>query len=424
MTNTNLYLFKRANILKLEDLILENEYQIYGRVVRKRNHPGVVFLDLDSNIQIAFRNFNLVEKCKLGDLIYVTGMIENSSSGLKTLFVSNLDFYIPCGVEIQKSYYQNKSDLYYLTDNSYAEKIKLKSKFINAIREFLLERNYFETITPVLQPFQSGANAHGFLTYNNYLEKNMYLRIAMECYLKRLMVRGIDNLFEIGTCFRNEDASSNYNYEFTMLEAYTSNRRCDFTINIIKELIIFLCQKFQLEIPSFNEYDLCTEVSIYLNIPDVKKVTTINEMSELFKEDLSEHATSVGECIDYIFSKKIAHTKTGFYFIKNFPKEITPLAGICEDDDYCSESADFMFNDIELGTLYTEQTDPKIQRDAFQRQPTENIDIAFLDELELGLQPCSGFGLGIERMLKVFFQTAQIKDFISFSFSAIDFPKK
>jgi lysyl-tRNA synthetase class 2 len=311
----------------------------------------------------------------------------------------------------------------------------LRSRVIREIRNFFDERGYVEVETPMMQAIPGGAAAQPFKTFHKALNCEFYLRIAIELYLKRLLVGGIDRIFEIGRNFRNEGLSRKHNPEFTMLEAYQAYGDYETMIELVQSLICHVAQKV-LGTLVIEHKDAEGKVTKTIDLsPPWKRV----KFKEVLREragadwfDISpaerrERGIKLGaeigkeyedfEVTGAVFEKLIEPTLIQPTFVTHLPKEIVPLAKLSPEDPSTVEVFECCINGQEIAPAYTEQNDPVEQRERLEHQAggeQQKIDEDFLVSLEHGMPPAGGMGMGIDRLCMMLLGQESIRDVILF----------
>jgi lysyl-tRNA synthetase class 2 len=306
---------------------------------------------------------------------------------------------------------------------------------IREIRNFLHDRGFTEVETPVMQAIPGGAAAQPFITHHNALGCNFYLRIALELYLKRLLVGGIDRVFEIGKNFRNEGLSRKHNPEFTMLEAYQAYGDYESMMELVQGLVCHVAENV-LDTLMIEHKDAEGKVikTIDLTPPwrHVKYKDIVCEHAGgdwflLSPEERRERAVKLGAEIgkDYqdfevtqaVFEKLIEPTLIDPTFVTHAPKELIPLAKLSPEDPSTVEVFECCINGQEIAPAYTEQNDPIEQRERLEHQAggeQQKLDEDFLVALEHGMPPAGGMGLGIDRLCMMLLGQESIRDVILF----------
>ncbi|HMC26492.1 MAG TPA: lysine--tRNA ligase, partial [Verrucomicrobiae bacterium] len=311
----------------------------------------------------------------------------------------------------------------------------LRSQIIREIRNFFHERGFVEVETPMMQAIPGGAAAQPFVTYHNALGCNFYLRIAIELYLKRLLVGGVDRVFELGRIFRNEGLSRKHNPEFTMLEAYQAYGDYETMIELVQSLICHLAQTTvgTLKIEHKDGEGKVTR-TIDLHSPwrrakykDLVREKSGSDWFELSPQQRRSRAVELGAEIgkDYedfevtgaVFEKLIEPTLIQPTFVTHLPKELVPLAKLSPDDPTTVEVFECCINGQEIAPAYSEQNDPVEQRERLEHQAggeQQKLDEDFLIALEHGMPPAGGMGMGIDRLCMMLLGQESIRDVILF----------
>ncbi|MCF7899857.1 lysine--tRNA ligase, partial [Candidatus Babeliales bacterium] len=336
-------------------------------------------------------------------------------------------------VDTEQRYRQRYLDLISNPENK--EKFKKRFKIIQALREFLLEKDFLEVETPMLHVIPGGANAKPFVTHHNAYDMDLYLRIAPELYLKRLVVGGFDRVFEINRNFRNEGVSTKHNPEFTMLEFYMAHGDYKDGMQFTEELI----QKAVLE--NFDSTKIIYQGQELDFAAPFEKITmhdSLVTIAEFSKDQISvknidkliktQHVeinlnSSYGEKIYALFEKFVEPKIVQPTFIVGFPIEVSPLAKRDPKDTSIAARFELFVAGIELANGFTELNDPFDQAERFKQQVQSRTrgndeahyyDADYIKALEYGLPPTVGVGLGIDRLVMFLTDTSSIKDVILF----------
>jgi lysyl-tRNA synthetase class 2 len=303
------------------------------------------------------------------------------------------------------------------------------------MRNFLAERGYVEVETPMMQAIPGGAAAQPFKTFHNALGCEFYLRIALELYLKRLLVGGVDRVFEIGRNFRNEGLSRKHNPEFTMLEAYQAFGDYESMMELVQSMICQVAEKVlgTLKIEHKNAEGQVTR-TIDLTPPwrrvkykDLVRARGGADWFEISPAQRRERAVKLGaeiakehedfEVTQAVFEKLIEPTLINPTFVTHAPKELIPLAKLSPDDPTTVEVFECCINGQEIAPAYTEQNDPIEQRERLEHQAggeQQKLDEDFLVALEHGMPPAGGMGMGIDRLCMMLLGQESIRDVILF----------
>lgn len=430
-----------------------DRYSVAGRVMAIRNSG--MFIDLmddTGKIQIFTHKQNIDEnKIKLiklvdiGDIVGFTGDIRRTPRG--ELSIKAVDFEILTKslkplpekfhglTDVETKYRQRYIDL--IINEETRETFRKRSLIISKIREFLAARGYLEVDTPILQTVASGANARPFTTHHNALDMDMTMRIALELYLKRLIVGGVsERVYEIGKCFRNEGIDTRHNPEFTMIELYQAYADYNDMMELTENMVAFVAQEVlgttKIKYGE-NEIDLT---------PPWDRKTMIGAIEEYTKADFSKCANleeavklansihvDVEECdcwgkvIDKVFEEKVEPSLIQPVHIIDYPIEISPLAKVHRNNPRLTERFETRVNGWEIANAFSELTDPIDQRQRFEAQALAKangdeeameIDDDFIEALEYGMPPTGGMGMGIDRLVMLLTNSQTIRDVIAF----------
>ena len=323
-----------------------------------------------------------------------------------------------------------------LVVNSHVKDIFLKrTKIFNAMRQFFNERGYIEVDTPVLQPIPGGAAARPFITHHNALDIPLYLRIANELYLKRLIVGGFEGVYEFSRNFRNEGMDRTHNPEFTAMEIYVSYKDYNWMMEFTERMLEFIC----LEVLGTTKVRV-GDREIDFKAP-FKRITMLDAIQEHTGIDISQmgedelratckklgvevdESMGVGKMIDEIFGEKCEGSYIQPTFITDYPKEMSPLTKEHRSNPRLTERFELMVNGKELANAYSELNDPIDQRERFEEQLRLSekgddeamfIDADFLRALEYGMPPTSGMGIGMDRLVMLLTGQESIQEVLFF----------
>ena len=379
------------------------------------------------------------KKLDLGDIIGVTGKLFKTKTGEITVRAASYTLVTKAlrplpekwaGLtDDDKIYRQRYLDL--IVNQESRQRFRHRAKIIQEMRKYLWDRNFTEVETPMLQSVAGGAAARPFITHSNALDCQFYMRIALELYLKRMLVAGEDRVFEIGRVFRNEGLSRRHNPEFTMLElyqAYTDFRgMMELTQGLIQHVAKTVIGSLEIARPDGTTINLDGDwrVAKYKDLI-IEATGDAEWFSHSRDEKLAKaRAMSIevdGELEDYeitnnVFEKLIEPTLIQPTFVTHIPKELCPLAKITVDDDSTIDVFELCINGQEIAPAYSEQNDPIIQRKMFAEQVGEEVqdmDTDFLNALEHGMPPAGGMGLGIDRLIILLTGAESIRDTILF----------
>ena len=431
----------------------EDRYKVAGRVMAIRNSG--MFIDLmddTGKIQIFSHKQNIdPEKIKLlklvdiGDIMGFEGDIRRTPRG--ELSIKVVDFEILTKslkplpekfhglTDVETKYRQRYVDL--IINEETRDTFRKRSLIIQKIREYLAERGFLEVDTPILQTVASGANARPFNTHHNALDMDMTMRIALELYLKRLIVGGVsERVYEIGKCFRNEGIDTRHNPEFTMIELYQAyadyNDMMELTENMVAHVAQEVLGTTKIKYGE-NEIDLTPPWDRKTMIGAIQEYTgvdflTCSNLEEAIKlaETIDVYANdcdSWGKVIDQVFEEKVEPSLIQPVHIIDYPLEISPLAKVHRDNPRLTERFETRVNGWEIANAFSELSDPIDQRQRFEAQALSKangdeeameIDEDFIEALEYGMPPTGGMGMGIDRLVMLLTNSQTIRDVIAF----------
>jgi lysyl-tRNA synthetase class 2 len=337
--------------------------------------------------------------------------------------------------DVEVRYRQRYLDL--IANPSVREIFVKRALLLRAIRQFLDERGFLEVETPILQPVYGGALARPFITHHNALDMDLYLRIAPELYLKRLLVGGFERVYEIGRNFRNEGIDARHNPEFTMLEAYQAYADYHDIMRLVEELIAFVAQSvLGTTTITYQGHTIdLTPPWRRLSLMDaLKEVTGVDFLA--FRND-DERARAIGRqlglsieptdhwgrVLDEALKKKVVPTLIQPTFLLDYPVEISPLAKRKPDDPTMTERFQGFIGGLEVANAFSELNDPLDQRERFEMQQrlrergdveAHPLDWDFVTALEYGMPPTGGLGIGIDRLMMLFTNSPSIREVILF----------
>ncbi len=426
-----------------------------GRLISLRKMGKLTFCHLSqikSKIQILFEkntvkeeNYKNLSLLDIGDFIGIEGYLLKTRTGELTIAVENYKPLTKClkplpekwhGLQdVEQRYRQRYLDL--IINSESKERFLKRIKMVDAIREFMKKRDYLEVETPMLQPIAGGATAKPFITHHNALDMDLFLRIAPELYLKRLIVGGFEKVFEINRNFRNEGIDTRHNPEFTMMEFYESYSSMDEMMKLTEELLCYVSN----EVNGSSEISF-KEQKISLN-PPYKVVSLLNETRNFLNEkgikesDLDDSRIRAKLCDSFDLSKEKAKSRMKFLvevfdtfvapklieptFVVDFPIEVSPLSR--KKDDEVVYRFELYIMGMEIANGFSELNDPDDQRERFLKQAREkfegDLEAMSYDEdyclaLEYGLPPTGGEGIGIDRLAMILTDTDSIRDVLLF----------
>lgn len=400
--------------------LTKKEFYLAGRIKSIRIHGQAAFFDLEDNsgkIQCFLNPKDLENKesynefttgYDIGDFIEIKGSVFKTKQREKTVRVREIEMIAKTlrplpekwhGLkDVEERYRKRYLDL--LMNPEIREKFLIRSRILNELRNFFENNGFVEVETPVLQPIPGGAAAKPFKTHLNALNLDLYLRIAPELYLKRLLVGGFEKVYEIGRNFRNEGMDAHHNPEFTMLEAYIAYKNSSYLKIFIRDFFRYLVKKL-----NGNNLTITYED----NSIDFSKPFEEKKYNELIKE--------FG---DLDLAKKTLIQPT---FVTGFPKELLPLSKALENEPALADAFQIFVGGLELVKAFTELNDPIEQRKRFEEQEklrekgdeeAQPFDEDFLEALEYGMPPCAGFGIGIDRLAALLTNSHTLREIILF----------
>lgn len=443
-----------VEIIEDFDKLEGQEVSIAGRVMSKRDQGKTIFLhiqDMDGRLQIYIRKdtvgesaFELGKNLDIGDIIGVRGTVFRTQKGeissranQITLLSKSLrplpeKFHGLTNVETR--YRQRYLDL--IMNSEVKDTFVTRSKIIRTMREYLEEKGFLEVETPTLMPIPGGAAARPFITHHNALDIDLYLRIALELPLKRLIVGGLEKVFEIGRIFRNEGISYKHNPEFTMMELYQAYANYEDIMELMEDMTVYIVQKvcktteivYQGEKINFGKpwrrLQMLDAISEYAGV-NFKDLNTDDEARSIACEKGLEigNGYTKGKIINEFFERFVEPKLIQPTFVIGHPVEISPLAKRNADDpDYTDRFEAFIYG-REMANAFSELNDPIDQRERFLKQVDERengddeahmMDEDFVQALEIGLPPTGGLGVGIDRLVMLLTDAASIRDVILF----------
>ncbi|MDT0622497.1 lysine--tRNA ligase [Croceitalea vernalis] len=450
-----------------DDFSEGNQVVISGRLMSRRIQGKASFAELqdsEGRIQVYFNRdeictgedkslYNDVYKklLDIGDIIGIEGELFTTQVGEKTVMVKNFSLLskalrpLPLPkVDADGNSYDEFNDPELRYRQRYVDLVvnpKVKETFIkrtkitNSIREFYNEKGYLEVETPILQPIPGGAIARPFLTHHNALNIPLYLRIANELYLKRLIVGGFDGVYEFSKDFRNEGMDRTHNPEFTVMELYVAYKDYNWMMDTTEQLL----EKIALDTNSSTKITVGeNEIEFkapYARVPILEAIKTHTgfDVAGMNEAELREVAQKlglevddtmgIGKLIDEIFGEKCEHFYVQPTFITDYPKEMSPLTKEHRENPALTERFELMVNGKELANAYSELNDPIDQRERFEEQLKLSekgddeamfIDQDFLRALEYGMPPTSGIGIGIDRLVMLMTNNSSIQEVLFF----------
>lgn len=430
------------------------EVRVCGRLMLLRTQGKLTFADLQDEsgrIQLFVRFNNLGEEAyeqfkrlDLGDIVGVCGTVMKTRRGEVSVEVTSFMLLAKAlrplpekwhGLkDVEQRYRRRYLDL--ITNPKSRQVFEVRSRVIQTIRSFLVQKGYIEVETPMLHPIAGGAAARPFITHHNALDMNLYLRIAPELYLKRLLVGGFERVFEIGKNFRNEGISTRHNPEFTMLEAYEAYGDHETMMALTEEMIAHVAETvtgsmkvtFQgreldltppwPRLPMLDAIEKYAGVSLH-NVKDDEEARAIARQSGLEIDDKATY----GQIVTELFEERVEPHLVQPVFITQHPVEVSPLAKRNPEDPRFTDRFEPYINTWEVGNGFAELNDPIDQRARFEAQvamraagddEAHMMDEDYLLALEYGMPPAGGLGIGIDRLVMILTDSPSIRDVLLF----------
>ncbi len=423
-----------------------------GRVMGRRSMGKMSFLDIrdgSGKIQLSLRQdvlgakrYGLLDDIDIGDFVGAEGKLFVTRAGELTLEVADLAMLCKSLhplpekwhglVDVEKRYRQRYLDL--ISNEETRDVFLMRSRVISALRGFLDARGFVEVETPMLQPHAGGAAARPFVTHHHALGEDLYLRIALELHLKRLVIGGFDRVYEIGRTFRNEGVSVRHNPEFTLLECYQAYADYQDMMSLVQEVFVDASRHvlgttkldwggttIDLALP-WQRMTLREAIESYSGIdfedfPDTASLRS--RMLELGME--VEKGKDRGRLVDELLSTFVEHKLVQPTFLLDYPVEMSPLAKRKRGNDRLTERFEGFVGGMEVANAFSELNDPLEQRERFRQQSNRDVhddaeiaDEDFLEALEYGMPPTGGLGMGVDRMVMLFAGQQSIREVILF----------
>lgn len=428
---------------------------IAGRIMANRSMGKSSFMDIrdvTGKIQLLFINIKemdeekqqLLKDLDIGDIIGVEGSILRTRTGEPTVRVEKFTLLSKALLplpdkwhglnDVEIRYRQRYLDL--IADSDVRDMFIVRSRIISAIRRFLDDRGFIEAGTPVLHPSAGGALARPFVTYHNALDRDLYLRIALELHLKRLIVGGFDKVYEIGYVFRNEGISTTHNPEYTLLETYEAYADYNDVMKMQEELIYQVSREvLGTEKIKFGEHEIDLK-------PPWKRITLRDAVREYSGIDFVKHPSAAGlaekmrslnmevdpqknwaKLVDELLKTCVRPKLIQPTIVYDYPVSMSPLAKNKPGEDRVVERFQSIIAGLEIDNAYSELNDPLLQRERFEEQLRERqesdeerwtIDEDYLTALEYGMPPTGGLGIGVDRLVMLLTDKQSIREVILF----------
>lgn len=434
------------------ELAEQPEVRVAGRMTAFRAMGKSIFADVKDSSgrlqlyvhkqELGEEEFKLFKRFDIGDLIGVDGVLFTTRTGELTLKAHKITLLSKSlrplpekfhGLtDIEQRYRQRYLDL--ITNDASREVFLKRSAIIHEVRKFLMDKGFVEVETPMLQAIPGGASANPFKTFYDALNSPMYMRIATELYLKKLLVGGFEKVFELNRNFRNEGVDRRHNPEFTAIEIYQAYSDCNGMMDLIEEMFTTIamkvCGTLQIKHPNGTVIDL-TRPWRRAPYAELVKEKAGADWYELSHDEKYEKAVAMGapvtkemndlEITHEIYDKLIEETLIQPTFVTRLPAYLVPLAKKCEDDPSVVDVYELEINGQEISPGYSELNDPIEQRKRFIEQAQaegkdleDAIDEDFLTAMEHGQPPAGGLGIGIDRMVMLLTGAESIRDVLLF----------
>jgi lysyl-tRNA synthetase class 2 len=429
---------------------------VAGRMMTRRIMGKASFAhlqDMSGQIQLYIRRDDLAEgvynegfkKWDSGDIIGATGIVMKTNKGELSIHVDSILLLTKSlqplpekfhGLTDQETRYRQRYvDL--IMNEETRNTFKIRSQVIEFIRSYLKDVGYIEVETPMMHVIPGGATARPFMTHHNSLDMDLFLRIAPELYLKRLVVGGFEKVFEINRSFRNEGLSARHNPEFTMLEFYQAYADYEDLMNLTEEMlrkltlaiggsneIVYQAETYDLSRP-FDRMTVLESILKYnesISLDDLQSLDTIRKLAQQLGIPL-EDSYGIGKIQIEIFEKTVETRLLAPTFITQYPTEVSPLARKNDDDPFVTDRFEFFIGGREIANGFSELNDPEDQAERFRKQVAEkdagdieamHFDEDYITALEYGMPPTAGEGIGIDRLVMFLTDSPTIRDVILF----------
>jgi lysyl-tRNA synthetase, class II len=454
-TNLAMEIIEEYNDLEKEELEAKNiSVTLAGRIMTKRGKGKAGFAhiqDLSGQVQIYVRKdavgeerYKVFTSADLGDIVGVTGVLFRTQTGELSIKVKDFVFLTKAlrplpdkfhGLkDVEQRYRQRYLDL--IMSQESKETFITRSKIIQSMRRYLDDHGYLEVETPMMHAIAGGAAARPFITHHNALDMPLFMRIAIELHLKRLIVGGLEKVYEIGRVFRNEGVSTRHNPEFTMIELYEAYADFRDIMSLTENLIAHIAQEvlgttqikygeYDVDLqPEWKRLHMVDAIKEYTGV-DFWKEMSVEEARQLAKENgvgITEHM-QYGHIVNEFFEQKVEEKLIQPTFIYGHPVEISPLAKKNEEDPRFTDRFELFIVAREHANAFTELNDPIDQRERFEAQLKEReqgndeahmMDEDFVEALEYGMPPTGGLGIGIDRLVMLLTNSPSIRDVLLF----------
>ena len=430
----------------------EDRVTIAGRAMAVRNSGMFIDVkDASGKIQafchknhLSENDMEILKNLDVGDIVGISGYIRRTSRGELSIAAEKFDIISKSlqplpekfhGLTDVDARYRQRYVDFIMNDDS-REVFKKRCEITSAIRRYFEDHKFLEVETPILHTIMGGASAKPFITHHNSLDMDLYLRVAPELFLKRLVVGGFDRVFEIGRNFRNEGIDKNHNPEFTALEAYMAYADYNDMADLISDMVGYVAEKvLGTRKITFGEH----EIDLSKPFPKKPIIDLIKEHAgiDLLQAETLDEAKAMarsagvnaddcscwGKVVQEVFDEKVEHLLIQPVHVMDMPRDISPLAKTNRHNPRLVEHFDTYIGGMEMGCAYSELSNPLEQRERFEAQAAERaagddeaqmLDEDFINALENGLPPTGGMGMGIDRLAILLTNSATIRDVIAF----------
>lgn len=427
---------------------------VAGRIMSKRGMGKVSFCDLQDNsgrIQLYVKfdemeeaSFNRFKKNDIGDIVGVTGDVFKTQRGEISIRVHEATLLSKSLLTLPEKFHgltdrevrYRKRYVDLIVNPEVKDTFVKRSMILRELRHFLDSKGFLEVDTPILTPFEIGASARPFYTHHNTLDMDMVLRIETELYLKRLVVGGMDRVYEVGRIFRNEGMDPTHNPEFTTIELYQAYTDFRGIMDLVEEMMKTVTQKVcgtlqityqgkEIDLSHWERMTMTEAVKKYSGV-DFAQIASDEEAIAAAREhhvELPEVPTK-GAILAEFFDAFVEENLIQPTFIYDYPVEISPLAKRKPDDPAFTERFEYFINATEFGNAFSELNDPIDQRERFEKQVAQRkaldpscraqVDYDYITALEYGLPPTGGLGFGVDRLVMLLTDSASIRDVLLF----------
>lgn len=429
---------------------------IAGRMVKKRIMGKAAFFilqDIEGQIQVYIQEKSVTskfyhehfKKFDIGDILGVDGYLFKTQTQELSIYTKNITILTKSlksfpdkfhGLLNQEKRYR-KRYLDLISNSQIYNIFKNRSNIIQLIRTFMLEKKFLEVETPMLHNIPGGASARPFKTHHNEINKTMYLRIAPELYLKKLIIGGFERIFELNRNFRNEGVSTKHNPEFTMMEAYIAYSDYRYMMNFTEKLLQkIVSDLFNTNKIKYKEYyinfntpfskltmkEAILKFNPNISLSDLKNLKKIKKIANNINIEIKE-TWSIGQIENEIFEKTVEKNLIQPTFITEYPVEVSPLARRNNVNPQITDRFELFIAGYEIGNGFSELNDPEDQKNRFlnqikmkEKEENESIfyDADYIEALQYGLPPTSGLGIGIDRLIMILTNQKSIREVILF----------